>query len=150
MSLPNFSILAIPVYHILSLYPHLRAANIAKAASNIQRDKSNPNSTTLDAQLRKALPASTYAAYSRAEAAHRNGMENLPLFIGAVILGNMAKLSTESLDTFAGGYLVTRFLYTMLYLKTEDPKKSVWRSLSWAVGTFWALGVIGRAGWVLA
>jgi uncharacterized MAPEG superfamily protein len=36
------------------------------------------------------VPAATYARFERAEAAHKNAMENAPFFIGAVIAGNMA------------------------------------------------------------
>ena len=42
---------------------------------------------------RKTTPAALFARYERAEAAHRNGMENAPFFIGAMLAGNWAGLS---------------------------------------------------------
>jgi hypothetical protein len=39
------------------------------------------------------VPAECYAKFERAEAAHKNSMENAPFFVGAVLAGNMVGLS---------------------------------------------------------
>jgi uncharacterized MAPEG superfamily protein len=36
------------------------------------------------------VPAATFATFERAEAAHKNAMENAPFFVGAVVGGNLA------------------------------------------------------------
>jgi uncharacterized MAPEG superfamily protein len=40
-----------------------------------------------------------YARFERAEAAHANGLENAPLFIGAVLAGNVAGLESCEFDS---------------------------------------------------
>jgi len=147
---PNLSVLAIPVYYILTLYPHQAALATILAANNKKWNNANPKSTSWDATLRASIPADIYARYERCEAAHRNGMENLPLFIGAVVLGNMARLSTTALNAFAMGYLLLRGVYRVLYMRTTSVKRSYWRTAVWSVGTAWALGVVCWAGFALA
>ncbi|OCK82655.1 hypothetical protein K432DRAFT_380267 [Lepidopterella palustris CBS 459.81] len=83
----NPSILAIPVYLLLSFILHLYAIYIATNGKPLNWDNGNPRSTTLYSNLQE-LP-DTFAAYEHAEACHANGMENLPLFVSAGILGNM-------------------------------------------------------------
>jgi uncharacterized MAPEG superfamily protein len=57
-------------------------------------DNANPRGTVINAKIQKAIPANVYARWERAESAHKNLLENSPLFIGAVIIGNFAGLDT--------------------------------------------------------
>ena len=57
-------------------------------------DNANPRGTVVNAKIQKAIPADVYARWERAESAHKNLLENSPLFIGAVIVGNFAGLDT--------------------------------------------------------
>lgn len=88
----NPSILAIPAFYILSVFPHSYALYAATQGKLSNWDNRNPRSTDMKAKLKDRLDAETYAKYERAEACHANGMENLPLFATAVVLGNMAGL----------------------------------------------------------
>jgi uncharacterized MAPEG superfamily protein len=42
------------------------------------------------------MPADIYARYERTEAAHMNGMENTPMFVGAILAGNMVGLNNRT------------------------------------------------------
>lgn len=62
---------------------------MARKANNGFWDNTNPRNT---GYLQKNLNKDALAKYERAEAAHANGMENAPYFIGAVLAGHIAGL----------------------------------------------------------
>ena len=57
--------------------------------NNNRWNNSNPRSTKWDITLHESTPAEIYASYERAEAAHKNGMEKFPIFVGADLAGNI-------------------------------------------------------------
>jgi hypothetical protein len=69
-----------------------------KNANNGYWDNRNPRGVDAAAMYKNSVPAAVFAKFEKAEGAHKNGMENLPLFIGAVILGNMAKLESSRIS----------------------------------------------------
>ena len=146
----NFSLYAIPAFVVLTLFPHAYALRIIKNANNQKWDNSNPRSTALKESARKSVPASVYARYERAEATHANSMESLPLLIGAIILGNMAKLPVSTLNTVAGGYLALRVAYIYAYINTETVSRSAIRSVLWGTSLGSLLYLVVRAGNELA
>jgi len=144
----NPSILAIPAYYILSVLPHTYAINIATQGKPRTWDNRNPRSSSLKSHLKETLDAETYAYYERAEACHANGMENLPLFASAVILGNMAGLKQDGihgLTGFAGLFLVIRVAYTVVYLRAKTRGPTVVRSALWATGSVLCVRVMLEA-----
>ena len=103
----NYSFYSIPVYWFLALVPHAYAVRfnlfqtteyssidswqvaVAKKANKGFWDNTNPRNI---GYLEKNISKEALAKYERAEAAHANGMENAPYFIGAVLAGNLAGL----------------------------------------------------------
>lgn len=77
------------------------------------------------------MPPDAYAKYERSEAAHANGMENLPLFATAMILGNIANLPQDELTKTAGTYLALRALYFINYIMTKKQEYTVIRTGLW-------------------
>lgn len=149
----NPSILAIPAYYILSVLPHTYAISIATHGSLLNWDNRNPRSSTLKSKLKDTLDADTYAAYERAEACHANGMENLPLFASAIILGNMAGLKRhgiQGMTGFAGLFLALRVAYTAVYLGTKTNGPTLVRSGIWAAGTVLCVRVMMTAAQAMA
>jgi len=86
----------------------------------------------------------------RAEAAHKNCMENMPLFTSAVILGNLAQLPAGTLNVIAGSYLLLRVAYAVAYINISHHKGSRVRTGIWATSSFLLLYQIVIAGNVLA
>ncbi|KAF2639816.1 hypothetical protein P280DRAFT_470430 [Massarina eburnea CBS 473.64] len=134
----NPSILAVPAYYILSLAPHTYALTVATQGKISTWDNRNPRSSDLKTKVKERLDAETFAKYERAEACHANGMENLPLFTAAIILGNMAGLKKDGwggLAGFAGTFLAVRVAYTAVYLNhtTQGP--------TWARSALYFAGV---------
>lgn len=77
-------------------------------------------------------------------------MENMALFIAAIVLGNMANLENGTLNWGAGSFLVLRALYTVAYIKIESKKGSFTRTAVWAAGVMVCLVMIVKAGGVIA
>jgi uncharacterized MAPEG superfamily protein len=67
---------------------------------------------------------------TRALGAHKNGLEGLPFFIGAVILAELHAAPQMRVDGLALGYLSLRVAYIVLYLGNQPS----FRSLVWALG----------------
>ncbi|OCK83812.1 hypothetical protein K432DRAFT_401731 [Lepidopterella palustris CBS 459.81] len=146
----NYSIYGIPVYWLLSLIPHSYGLSIIKNANNGYWENRNPRGLDTAAMYKKSVPAEIFGRFERAEGAHKNGMENMPLFIGAVILGNMANLDSSTLNTVVGSYLVLRVVYTALYIYVTKIKYSYARTGTWFASTSLLLYLIIKAGNKLA
>jgi uncharacterized MAPEG superfamily protein len=128
---PNLSLFAIPAYWILTMLPHNYAIAIMRKANNGRWNNASPRSSKWDATLRESTPADVYARYERAEAAHKNGMENFPIFAGAILAGNIAKLDTLTLNAFVAAYLCSRVAYTVIYVSVNSHRYSLYRTAIW-------------------
>lgn len=64
-----------------------------KSATNNQWNNANPRGVDTLSTYKQTVPAAVFARFERAEAAHRNLLEMAPLFVGAVVVGNMGGLS---------------------------------------------------------
>lgn len=147
---PNFSIYSIPAYYVLTLAPHVYSTAIVSRVSHKIYDNRNPRGTLQSQSIQKSVPQPTFLMYERARACHNNGMENMSLFIGAIILGNMANLDNETLNWGAGTFLVLRALYTVAYVKIESKKASFLRTLVWVAGVITCLWMTVKAAGVIA
>lgn len=78
--------------------------------------------------LQTSVPAEIFARHERAQAAHDNGVENFPLLIAVVVLGNLAKLDVGFLNGVSAGFIGLRFLYTIAYIQIAQVKLSYLRS----------------------
>ena len=150
MATTNYSIYAIPAYWFLALIPHAFGVQRIKKANNGRWNNANPKSTAYHATMEKSVPAEVFATYERSEAAHKNAMENLPLFATAVILGNMAKLPANTLNTVVGAYLGLRVAYTFAYINTTSQRLSFVRTGIWAASVSSLIYLLVRSGNVLA
>ena len=141
----NTSAYALLVYYIVTLFPHLYAAYLLNSVG-ATLDSSNPYSTDALSLIKKKTPAKIFAKYERARAAHKNGMENMALFFGAVTLGNVARLEVGTLNGVAWVYVGTRILYTAAYIGISSASLSRMRSLVWATGVGMCMYLIVKSG----
>ncbi|MCJ1472534.1 hypothetical protein MMC13_001183 [Lambiella insularis] len=146
----NYSIYAIPAFWLLSLLPHNYAIHTITSANNGKWDNANPRSSNWGATIRAQVPAASVARYERAEAAHKNGMENLPLFCTAVVLGNMAGLEARTLNAVSGLVLGLRVVYNVWYVANSDVRKSYIRTGIWLASVLSYFYLIVKAGNVLS
>jgi uncharacterized MAPEG superfamily protein len=145
----NLSFFAVPVFWLLTLLPHSYAVLIMKSANNGRWNNSSPRSSNWDETLRKSTPKDIYARYERGEAAHKNGMENLPIFVGAILAGNFAHLDTRTLNLFVVLYLFARIIYTLFYVSISSHRLSFLRSCTWFLSTMLCMGIFIKAGLAL-
>lgn len=144
----NYSLYVIPAFYVLNLAPHAYGATILKNANNGNADNANPR--THLRSLKKSTPREIYGRYERAQAAHNNGLENLPLIAAAVICGNMARLDPSTLNTVAGLFLALRTVYIVAYVQTTTHQWSLLRSGIWLSSVGCCLYLLGKAGSVMA
>lgn len=139
------SILSIPAYFFLAMFPHGWAINVASQGRISTWDNRNPRNTDLKAKLKARLPAETYAKYERLEACHANSMESFPLFIAAIVLGNVAGLKKEELTSFAAWFLVVRVAYMLVYASMKTKGPTLVRTGIWYVGVGLCIKTIVQA-----
>jgi uncharacterized MAPEG superfamily protein len=148
-SMTNLSLFAVPAYWILCLVPHNYAIGIMRKANNGMWDNTSPRSSNWDAKLKKSVPAEIFAKYERAEAAQKNSFENFPIFVGAILAGNLAKLGSPLLNSFVGAYLGMRVLHTIVYVSVSSNKYSFFRTAIWGISTLMCMGVYVKSGLAL-
>lgn len=84
--------------------------------------------------------------FARIKGAQQNGFENLGFFAAAVVAGNLAGLSSSTLNVLSAGYVVSRVVYTVIYINNTNPKWSDLRSLLWLVGVTQCIMLYVKAG----
>lgn len=143
--MPHYALLSIPAMWLTALYPHARAVSLIKNANNNKWDNVNSKGSAWSATLQKSVPTEVLARYERAEAAHRNGLENLPFFGLAVLCAEWAGVPETTVGVSAWAFVASRLVYNALYLNTTDLKKSFARSGVWGVSTLICLSLFVQA-----
>jgi len=83
----------------------------------------------------------------RAEAATQNGMETLGFYAAAVVAANAVGLDAGTLNTLTYGYLASRLMYNLAYVRLQDNRAfAPIRSLSWLVGVLLTVTLYVKAG----
>jgi uncharacterized MAPEG superfamily protein len=85
------------------------------------------NSTLLTAEQTKAR-------ILRCEGAQTNGFENLGLFATAVLAGNLAGLTAQTLNTLSGGYCLSRIVYNFIYINNTSEAMANTRTVVFLAG----------------
>lgn len=113
-----YPLLSIPVYTLLSIFPHVYAVSISSKGNPKRHDNRNPKASDHLAKVKSTLSPRDFARFERAESCHRNGLENMPLFVATILAGIYAQRETGvPLNTtlFAALWLLDRVLYTVNY-----------------------------------
>ncbi|KAJ6578871.1 hypothetical protein DFH09DRAFT_1276290 [Mycena vulgaris] len=74
-----------------------------------------PRPTTSRLVTDKSVPPAVAARILRMEGAHLNGYENFPIWIAAVLAGNMAGLDNRTLNIVSLFYVAGRITYNYIY-----------------------------------
>ncbi len=90
------------------------------------------------------IPAEKVAFLSRLDAAHKNGLEALPLFAGGVVASAVANVSSVTATRICVVHLAARALYNVVYALPPVANGAP-RSLMWAITTGTSVGL-----WILA
>ena len=146
----NFSIAAIPAYYFINLLGHVYAQSLLIGVDKELKayDNRNPRNNSQES-IRKLMGPPKYELYLRGKAAHNNGNENFPLFVAAILAGNLAGLDQRALNITAAAILVQRVLYTIAYVMAKTRTQSYIRSLFWFSTTIMKLYVLIKAAMVM-
>ncbi|KAJ6560008.1 hypothetical protein B0H19DRAFT_1069716 [Mycena capillaripes] len=122
------SLYSIPAVWLTAFSPVLlrtRAISQVKNYNNVQ-PRRNTSSVVLD----KNIPPALAARIERMEGAHWNGNENFPLWIAAILAGNMVGLDDYTLNVASIAYELSvagRVLYNYIYITQETEAQSYLR-----------------------
>lgn len=82
---------------------------------------------------------------SRYRRAHRNALENIPLFLITGYLLALTPISFTALATLFGIFVVARIAHSVFYMKGVQP----FRTLSFVIGGLVQLAILGYLGYVV-
>ncbi|KAL8858887.1 MAG: hypothetical protein Q9178_004566 [Gyalolechia marmorata] len=149
MAPTNYSIYSIPIYFLINFIPHTYSTLIVSNGSPKNWDNANPKSTVVREKFQKRVSAATFTRWERARAAHNNGIENFPLLIAAVILGNMARIDAGTLNWTFGSFLALRAIFIVAYIGISDRRLSYFRTVVFNISVFQCLWILFKAGNVI-
>ncbi|KAL5499205.1 hypothetical protein ACEPAH_1723 [Sanghuangporus vaninii] len=138
------SLYSIPVVWYTSFYPmNMKFALIQKTVgyNNLQ-----PRANTKRIMENPSVPRDVAERVERLEGAHLNGNEILPLWIGAVLAGNMAGISNKTLNIASAGFIATRMLYNYVYINQSTVRASWTRSALFFTSLGFPMYLLVKAG----
>ncbi|KAJ7607413.1 hypothetical protein FB45DRAFT_1067959 [Roridomyces roridus] len=87
-----------------------------------------PRTSTAAVTADKNIPPEVAARIMRMEGAHLNGNENFPIWIAAVLAGNIAGLDNRTMNVTSLIYIGGRILYNYIYFNQVTEVESSLRS----------------------
>jgi len=102
-----------------------------------------------DASRMKISP-DALARCQRADAAHQNGMESLPLFGLAVLAAVQAGVDSGDVDKWTKIYLALRLVYNIIYIVGGGQGVALTRTLIWGSSVFSSINLLLKASRLLA
>ncbi|KAI1295055.1 hypothetical protein EDD11_008047 [Mortierella claussenii] len=128
---PNFPLLSLPIAAGLAYAPHfVRALIIINATKRW-------NNISPRGQLEKAETRMSKAAWAmakRAESAHNNGIETLPIFYSAILAALHAGVAKDTVKFYAGFFVASRLLYNIIYIFNTTQIAALARTGTWIAG----------------
>ncbi|KAF9184000.1 hypothetical protein BGZ50_003933 [Haplosporangium sp. Z 11] len=125
---PNFPLLSLPVAAALAYAPHfIRALIVIKATK--RWNNINPRGQLEKVETRMAKAA--WAMAKRAEGAHVNGLETLPVYYGAVLAALHAGVAKDQVNFYTGLFLASRALYNVVYILNTNQFAALARTFIW-------------------
>lgn len=150
----NVSLYCVPVAWLLALAPRGYSVLIFNRQSkNIQKLDGAHLRTPRTFKDIVAADTSIAQLYReriiRAESASLNGLENLGFFAAAVAVGNTAKLDVEIVNRLAVSYVLSRVLYSIIFVRNDTNRFVFVRTAVFMVGTAINVALFVLAGRVL-
>ncbi|KAK6085234.1 hypothetical protein SCUP515_01052 [Seiridium cupressi] len=141
----NVSYYTLPLALFVALLPRMYSGIAGPGKKYF--DPQNPRTFVEKLDKIESIDKQVRLRLQRAEACGANAFESLPLFAAAMTAGNAAGLSPEALNLLSIGYIVSRLLYTWVYIFGQDnPKLAVWRTRVWTAGIGFVMTLFIKAG----
>ncbi|GJJ77645.1 hypothetical protein EMPS_10004 [Entomortierella parvispora] len=110
---PHFPLLSLPIAAGIAYAPHfIRALIVINATKRWNNVSPRGQLEKVETRMSKAA----WAMAKRAEGAHINGIETLPIFYGAVLAALQAGVAKDTVNYYSGLFLATRVLYNLVYI----------------------------------
>lgn len=109
-------------------------AYLTGAVRGLKKQYPNPEDAKV---LKGEVVASDHDTVARIGRAHRNALENEPLFILLGLLWIMLGADTEAMQIYAYTFLGARVLHSICYIFKLQP----WRSMAYLVGSLCLIGM---------
>lgn len=140
----NLSWASVPLSLLLAALPHWYTIYLAES-NKIQGGWSNVNPRfwvqSLIAKSQKTKLSPLELKILRGQSCQANAFENVPLFVVTVFWANYTGLEVQTINRFVVGWLVSRAVYTMLYLRTTGYAQSFARTVVFNFGIVWIITV---------
>ncbi|KAF9995662.1 hypothetical protein BGZ80_011065 [Entomortierella chlamydospora] len=128
---PNLPLLSLPVAAGIAYAPHfIRALIVINATKRW-------NNVSPRGQLEKVETRMTKAAWAmakRAEGAHMNGLETLPVFYGAVLAALHAGVDKDTVNFYSGFFVISRVIFNIVYILNTNQITALTRTGIWSAG----------------
>ncbi|KDQ50561.1 hypothetical protein JAAARDRAFT_710448 [Jaapia argillacea MUCL 33604] len=134
------SLYSIPVVWLTGYWPAF--TKVTLVASTIGYNNLAPRENV---QTLKEKNPELGARAARMEAAHQNGFEIMPLWIGAVLAGNLAGLETIVLNKYAIAFVGLRIAYNYIYINQSTQLQAALRSVTWMTGLLMPMTIVIKA-----
>ncbi|KAI0779161.1 hypothetical protein BC629DRAFT_594223 [Irpex lacteus] len=138
------SLYSIPLVWVTAFYPVTLKTGIL-SSSPVGYNNLQPRQNVERARSPSGLDKATADLVSRYEGAHLNGMENLPLWLAAILAGHFAGLSHRTLNYFSAAYISTRVLYNYVYVNQQTVAQSWARSALYFAGLSMPLTILVKS-----
>ncbi|KZT24838.1 hypothetical protein NEOLEDRAFT_1178919 [Neolentinus lepideus HHB14362 ss-1] len=123
------AIYSIPVVWLTTFYPMKMKVRLMD--QTIGYNKVQPRANTQKIGKDAGTSPEVANRVARMEGAHLNGNEILPLWIGAVALGNHARLSNKAVNIASIAFITLRVLYNYVYINGTTTNQAHLRTLIW-------------------
>ncbi|KIS69706.1 uncharacterized protein UMAG_02234 [Mycosarcoma maydis] len=149
----NLSWAGVPLSLLLAAIPHWYTIYLAES-NKVQGGWSNVNprfwvqSLIAKGQTKKLTPLELQIL--RGQSCQANSFENVPLFVASLLWANYTGLQVGTINNFVVGYLVSRAIYTLLYLKTTGKAESFARTLVFNFGIVWIITIWLKGAWKIS
>lgn len=137
-------------------------ASAILTSSGYKPNNANPKASLAPSAVQGKVPDHVFQRYQRAENAQSNNMEQMPLFVAAVLASVFAERSSfkgagisvtggdpTGVGSFVMAWFAVRAAYCVAYVTIGDHPKSLIRSALWAVGSGLAMWQIYKAAQIL-
>ncbi|KAG0246248.1 hypothetical protein B0O80DRAFT_439306 [Mortierella sp. GBAus27b] len=125
---PNFPLLSLPIAAGIAYAPHfIRALIVVNATKRW-------NNVSPRGQLEKVETRMTKAAWAmakRAEGAHINGLETLPIYYGAILAALQAGVPKDTINYYASFFLIARVVFNAVYILNNSQLTALVRTAVW-------------------
>ncbi|KAF9200635.1 hypothetical protein BGZ49_009130 [Haplosporangium sp. Z 27] len=130
---PNFPLLSLPVAAGVAYAPHfIRALIVINATKRWNNVSPRGQLEKIETRMTK----DAWAMAKRAEGAHVNGLETLPLFYGAVLAALHAGVDKDTVSYYSSFFIISRIIYTAVYILNTNQISALARTGVWSASVF--------------